>query len=102
MPLPAQLAKIRQEIDYNLADFQAIVQEPTFVEYFEALAGDKVKGVPRGYKSDNPALPYLQHKGFLALHKFTDDEVVAKDFDTKVINNIKAMKPLHDFLNNAL
>lgn len=51
MPMPDQLAKIRQEIDYNFGDFKKIVTSKKFKDHFGELSiENKLKRAPKDTK----------------------------------------------------
>ena len=103
MPLPEQLAKIRQEIDYNLHDFQKILQHKQFKEIFGNISSEnKLKRAPKGYDEDNKAIEFLKLKSFVVSTKLSDEEICAKSMQTSIIQLSKTVKPFVDFLNNAL
>ena len=103
MPDPANLAKVRQEIDYNANDFVAILKNKKFKNLFKELDDfDKLKTVPKGYPKDHPHIELLKHKSFLVSHPFTDKEVKDKNFLKKVADVAKTSKPLNDFLRDAI
>lgn len=103
MPLPEQLAKIRQEIDYNLHDFQKILQQKQFKEIFGNISSEnKLKRAPKGYDEDNKAIEFLKLKSFVVSTKLSDEEICAKSMQTSIIQLSKTVKPFVDFLNNAL
>jgi uncharacterized protein (TIGR02453 family) len=101
MPEPAQLAAIRQEIDYNLTEFEAILTSKAFVKTYGALSDETIKTKPKGYHADNPALPYLKQKSFVAFHSFSDKEVLAAGFTDACVSAFAAIQPLNAFLNRA-
>ena len=76
-PMPDKLAAIRQEIDYNFEEFTSIITHKEFVKHFGTLTGDKLQRPPKGYDTENPAIEYIKHKGFLAFLKI-DPEVFLK------------------------
>ncbi|HMY23162.1 MAG TPA: DUF2461 domain-containing protein [Chitinophagales bacterium] len=103
MPMPEQLAKIRQEIDYNLHDFQKILQQKQFKEIFGNISSEnKLKRAPKGYDEDNKAIEFLKLKSFVVSTKLSDEEICAKSMQTSIIQLSKTVKPFVDFLNNAL
>jgi uncharacterized protein (TIGR02453 family) len=103
MPEPGNLSKIRQEIDYNGARLQKIFNDKTFKKWYKGFDNfDKLKTVPKGYAKDHPRLDWLQHKTFIVSHKFTDKEVKDKKFLKQVVDASKAMKPLNEFLKEAI
>ncbi len=101
-PQPIELGKIRQEIDYNLPDFQAIVTNPTFTGLFNGLSGEKMKTTPKGYTIDNPALEYLRFKSFTIWHKVADEFMRQDTWIPTASTAFQAIKPLNDFLNRAV
>ena len=103
MPPPDVLAKIRQEIDYNTADFKRILNAKDFKIYFKELSqDDKLKTAPKGYPKDHPELSLLQNKHFVVMHHLTDSEVIDKNFPTKASKVFKAMLPLNQFLRGCM
>jgi uncharacterized protein (TIGR02453 family) len=103
MPEPANLAKVRQEIDYNAAGLKKIFASKSYKKYFKDLDDyDKLKTAPKGYAKDHPEISLLQHKSFVTSHQFSDVEVKDKNFVKKAAEAFKAMKPLNDFLNEAI
>jgi uncharacterized protein (TIGR02453 family) len=101
-PMPDKLAAIRQEIDYNYNLFNKIVSAKSFKSQFGNLSGDKLSRPPKGYDADNPAVEFLKHKGFIAYRKIDDKALLNKRFMTDLIESGRAMKPLIDFLNQAI
>jgi uncharacterized protein (TIGR02453 family) len=104
MPDPGNLAKIRQEIDYNSAGFNAILSEKKFKKMFPKGLDDfdKLKTAPKGYPKDHPQLEWLKHKSFIVSHYFSDKEVADKKFGKNVADCCKTLKPLNDFIKSAL
>lgn len=103
MPDSANLAKIRQEIDYNAKGFLKILNDKNFKEYCKGLDDfDKVKTAPKGYPKDHPQIDLLKNKSFISSHSFTDGQVSDKKFVKKVAEVCKAIKPLNDFLRESI
>lgn len=100
-PQSPWIGKIRQEIDYNTKEFKKIISAPAFVKNFNALQGEKLKTVPKGFPKDHPELGLLQHKSFLMMHQVDDKMVQSPDFMKHITGVYKSMKPLNDFLNRA-
>ena len=103
-PMPDQLAKLRQEIDYNFDEWLKIINNKKFKSQF-------VKGVegsgslvrpPKGYDENNPAISFLKMKGFLVEKEFSDAELQDKNAVKKIAQSFEAMKPIIDFLNRAV
>ncbi|MBS1783716.1 MAG: DUF2461 domain-containing protein [Bacteroidetes bacterium] len=102
MPEPSLLKKVRQEIDYNFEAFQAIIQARSFKKYFSAFEGEKLKSLPQGYTSDNPAIEYLKLKNFATVSLLPDQALTDEKGLHSYLEIFSALKPLVDFLNKAL
>ena len=104
MPMPPELAKIRQEIDYNLADFKKILSSKKFKTAYGDLDRDAeytLSRVPKGYEPTNPAADYLKLKSYVATYKISDASLTSKTLVKKVIQGFEALQPLIVFLNEA-
>lgn len=102
MPPSADLAKIRQEIDYNGEELRTLIAANDFQQYFGKLQGEEVSTAPKGYAKDNPYIDLIRLKSFVMIHPLTDQQVNADSFRETVLSACKAMKPVLDFLNRAL
>lgn len=104
MPEPAQLAKVRQEIDYNLTDFKKIITSKKFKDTYGGLSTDKeytLSRVPKGFEADNPAAEYLKFKSFVATAPVTDSDLTNKNLAAKTVKAYETLQPLVAFLNEA-
>lgn len=105
MPEAPQLAKLRQEIDYNLADFKKIISSKKFRDVYGGLSNEKeyvLTRVPKGYEADNPAAEYLKHKSFVATAAVSDAELKEKSLVAKTVKAYETLLPLVQFLNEAV
>jgi len=105
MPMPAELAKVRQEIDYHFDDFQKLLQRPDFRKTYGGLDLSKeyqLAKMPKGYQADNPAAEYLRLKSFISFRSFTDAEITDKNLLRKTEAAFAALQPLVEFLNIAV
>lgn len=102
-PDAANLAKVRQEIDYNGPALKKIFQAKKFRSLFEDFDDfDKLKTAPKGYPKDHPDIEWLKLKSFIVSLSFTDKEVIDKNFVGKVTSACKEIKLLNDFIRNAI
>jgi len=104
MPMPSELSKIRQEIDYNLEEFISIVKSPAFKKQYGTLyAGQDIslQRVPKGYEADNPAAEYLKLKSFIAMRSLTDEEICSASLQKICVAAFTALKPLLGFINRT-
>jgi uncharacterized protein (TIGR02453 family) len=104
MPMPPELAKLRQEIDYNFDEWKKIMASAPFKKYFndEAIKGESLSRPPKGYDAGNPAIEYLKLKSFVVSRSFTDAEMQDKKTLKEIVKTFHAMKPMLDFLNRAI
>lgn len=106
MPEPSSVKNIRQEIDYNLPEFEAILKNNKFKQVYGGLyTGDeglKLVNVPRGFEKDNPAAEYLKFKSWLAIANLTNDEITGKNLIRKTTQAFEVLQPMIKFLNRAL
>ena len=103
MPTPENLAKIRQEIDYNSKSILKILNDKSFKKLFNALDDfDKLKTMPKGYPKDHPQSELLKHKSYIVSHSLTDKEVTDKKFVATLATACKQIKKLNDFLSGAV
>lgn len=97
-----QLARFRQEIDYNADELKTIIQEKEFHSYFPEIHGDSLKTMPKGYAKDHPETALLKRKQLFFMHRYTDKEVASKDFGSQVLKGIQLLKPFTDYMNYVL
>lgn len=105
MVQPEELKKIREEIDYNFAEFQGIITDKTFLGYYEGIEVEEklsLKRPPKGYDADNPAIEYLKWKSFTTVRSYADKDITSDDFMNQCLKGVAALKPLVDFLNRGI
>jgi uncharacterized protein (TIGR02453 family) len=97
-----QLQAIRQEIFYNETEFSSIVNNKKFKQLYGGLLGEKNKVLPSEYKEFSSSQPYIANKQFYCSAKLTKKEILADNFDKIVLEYFDAIKPLNNFLMNAI
>ena len=103
MPMPEELNKIRQEIDYNFKNFKKIIGSPSFKKAFGDLSTEmKLSRPPKNYDENNPAIEYLKLKSFTVGMKLKDKDVLSPSFAKGAAKSFKTMFPFIDFLNQAI
>lgn len=105
MPMPPDLKKIRQEIDYNWDEFEKIISSKKFRSAFGNLDRSSeyvLSRPPKGYDDDNPAIELLKLKSYIATSKIADADLTSKDLIKKVVAQFELIKPLVDFLNRSV
>ena len=103
MPDAGNLAKIRQEVDYNGDKLVKIVNDKKFKKFYSGFDEfDKLKKMPKGYAADHPHIEMLKLKSVIVSKNFTDKEVTDKKFVKQVAEALKVIKPLNDFIKEAI
>lgn len=98
-PTPENLAKFRQEIDYNVKDLKNIIYDKTFQKQFPNILGSVLKTAPKGYPKDHVDIELLKRKELFFTHHFSDKELTAVNLVENIVNNAKILKPYCDYLN---
>lgn len=102
-PAKEHLAAIRQEIDYNPAEFAQIIG--TLADSTHPLQldqDDKLVRPPKGYSDDNITIEWLKLKSFTLSKAFTDQELCNAGSLERVLEQYERMYPFKNFLENAI
>lgn len=101
-PNPADLLRIRQDIDYNYADWQKLLSSKIIRTSFGELQGEKVTTAPKGFSRENPAIGLLRHKQFYFEKNFTDQEALAPGFVKELNQAFKNLRSYFDYMSEVL
>ena len=104
-PDNAMLKQIRSAIDRKGQELKDIIEDPTFVDYFDGgLEEDPkmLKTSPKGYASDHAYIELLRRKNFTVSRRITQEEVLGEDFPAVVAEAYKQMRPLLLFMREAM
>ncbi len=104
MPEPTDLAKIRQEIDYNFPEFKKIISTTAFKKEFPDGIDreDTLMRAPKGYEENNPAIDFLKLKSFIIRKSFSDKDILQPEFLKTICNAYRTARPLMTFIDTAL
>ncbi len=104
MPMPEDLAKFRQEIDYNFEEWKAIVEDKNFLKtYPEGVqAPEKLSRPPKGFEADNPAIDFLKMKGFYTWKPIADDTIMSEKGLSEIMDGFRESRKVNLFLNRAV
>jgi uncharacterized protein (DUF2461 family) len=103
--MPDTNLKVRQEIDYNFAEFQKLAGSKKFKAVYGGLDKSKeflLSRVPKGYEPGNPAAEYLRLKSYIAMVKISDADLTSKDLVKKTLAAFETLQPLIRFINHSL
>ncbi len=102
MPAADILQAIRQEIDYNLQEYENILREIYDAGKFEEMSTERLSRPPKGYEADNPAIEYLKQKNFVLALPLTAHDLSNDQFITYLSYQCEQLKPFAEFLNRAV
>jgi uncharacterized protein (TIGR02453 family) len=105
VPMPPELKKVRQEVDYCFDEFKKIIGS----KKFKKIYGDLYKGedaslskVPQGFEKDNPAADYIKLKSFISMKSLTDKDILSKDLVKQTTEAFETLHPLLEFMNRSM
>ena len=101
-PNPDDLKRIRVELAADGSELRKIMKSKDFVNTFGELEGDKVKTAPKGYSKDHENIDLLRYKQFLVGKKFSDKEVLDKNYYKEANKVFKNMRPFFDYMSEVL
>ena len=102
-PDSPELAKVRQEIDYNPEPLLQFVNDKKIQSFYgELYQGGKLKTAPRGYPKDHENIVLLRLKHFFVFRTFPDDVLDQPDFNQQIIEACQLVQPLLQYLNQAV
>ena len=101
-PNPADLKRIRQDIEQNPATWRKLLGTKEIKQSFGTLTGNQVPTFPKGFPKEHEAIDLIRHKQFILKHSFTDQEVVQEDFLQKINLLFQEVRPFFDYLSIVL
>lgn len=101
-PEPRDLKLIRDEFAFDDKPIRTILNSHKIKNFFGGLSGERLKTVPRGYEKDHPAADLIRHKQFILQRRFTDKEVLDKNFIEVAVAMMCAFRPFFDYMSHAL
>lgn len=101
-PSPQDLRLIRENISFDAQPLRKILNDKTFIASFETLKGEQLKTAPKGFDGDHPDIDLLRYKQFLLVHRFTDQEVLRREYVGYCNQEFKNMRPFFDYMSEIL
>ncbi len=98
------LSKIREAIDYNGDELKRILNKTSFKKEFGELisTGDELTQAPKGFNTNHEHIHLLRFKTFAVETSLTKDQILAADFNDRVVEIYKEMLPFRRYLNKAV
>lgn len=101
-PNPADLKRIRQEIDIDGEEYRSILNNKTFKSVWGELQGEAVKNAPKGYAKDHPNIDLLRFKQHIFMINYSDKEICQPDFLDRANKALQAVRPFVDYMSEVL
>ena len=101
-PNPADLLRMRKEFEMDANEMREIINNKMFKSVWGELEGDEVKTAPKGFNKEDKNIDLIKKKQYIFTKKFTDKEVLSKDFLVTVHDAFKAVRPYFDYMSDVL
>ncbi|NIJ54729.1 DUF2461 domain-containing protein [Dyadobacter arcticus] len=103
MPMPEDLQKFRQEIEYNFTEWQKLVSAGPFLKTYAngIQSPETLSRAPKGFEENSPAIEYLKMKGYYAVTNLSDQALVSEKSLADITSSLETVQPLVAFLNHA-
>jgi uncharacterized protein (TIGR02453 family) len=101
-PNPEDLKRIRDDIAFDDKPLRKILDGKDFKQTFGKLTGEQIKTRPKGFDANHPAIDLLRYKQFILIKRFSNEEVLQKDFVKKAAQTFYAMRPFLDYMSEVL
>ena len=102
-PNKEDLFRIRKEFEMDSSIIQEIINTDNIKTKFDGFyKRNSLKIAPTGFDKNHPNIELIKKKDFIFLRKFTNKEVLSKDFYTTVINSFIAVRPFFDYMSDVL
>jgi uncharacterized protein (TIGR02453 family) len=101
-PNKDDLLRIRREFEMDDTEIRKIISHKTFKNIWGEFVGSELKTAPRDFDKDHKAIDLIKKKQYIFTKKYTDKEVLDKDFLKDVIKSFKSIRPYFDYMSDVL
>ena len=101
-PNKDDLLRIRKEFEMDASEMRDIINNKSFKNIWGTLEGDELKSAPRNFDKDHPDIDLIRKKQYIFVKKYTDKEVLSKDFLKVVDTSFKAIRPYFNYMSDVL
>ena len=101
-PNPADLKRIRQDIEQNPATWRQILGSKKIKQSFGTLTGNQVPTFPKGFPKEHEAIDLIRYKQFIVKHHFTDEAILQPNFLHTIDLLFQCVRPFFDYLSIVL
>jgi uncharacterized protein (TIGR02453 family) len=101
-PNKEDLLRIRKELELDADEFRKVVGNKKLKNLWGDIVGDEVKTAPKGFDKEHVNIDLIKKKQYIFVRKFSDKEVLSKDFAKQVNDSFKAIRPYFDLMSDIL
>lgn len=102
-PNKEDLFRIRKEFEFNDSEIRSILSSNPYLTIFGGkLEGSELKTAPRGFDKEHAAIDLIRKKGFIAVRKFSDKELMSSGIINTVDDSFQALRPFFDYMSDIL
>ena len=101
-PKPADLLRIRKELELDADELREIMNDPTFKSHWGALEGDEVKTAPKGFNKDHPNIDLIKKKQYTFIKRLKDEDVFNQGFTILIDDHFQKIRPYFDYMSHLL
>jgi len=96
------LKTIREEIDYAPEEWLGVVNHSDLqLAFGEIQSTETLSRPPKGFDKEHPQLEWIKRKDFYVKKELSYEALLSEDLITTVIQDLKTVRPLVQFLNRV-
>lgn len=93
---------VREGIANHAREFNALINDPSFVDLYGEIRGDRNKIIPPEFREAAESQPLIYNKQWYFMAEFPAETALSDDLDVLLERCYKTNKPLEDFFNQYL
>ena len=102
-PNKEDLLRIRKEFELDGNTITEILESKDIKRMFGGFhKGNSLKKSPKGFDKNHPNIKLINKKDFILMKRFTDKEVLHKNFQKTVLNSFEIIRPFFDYMSSVL
>ena len=102
-PDPVDLLRIRREFEMDTTEIRTILNQKEFKKAFQGFNQEnQLKTAPRDFNKEDPNIDLIKLKNYFVAHRFTDDQVLSKDFEDRLMHHFLLLRPYFDYMSEVL
>ena len=102
-PNKEDLFRIRKEFEMDSSIIEDILNTTNIKKVFGGFyTRNSLKVAPTGFDKNHPNIELIRKKDFIFLRRFTNKEMLSKNFYTTVINSFTAVRPFFNYMSDVL